>query len=495
MHPAAGLTRRVAAHSGSWLAASGGLAALASLGIVADPRLTLGAAMAGFALAAVVLLPSRVVVAGFLVYLPFEAWIVGFLPGSVSSVARYGPEALGVVMLIVALSSTRIEANRWRDLLGALAAVVVVWGIAALHAGISPTTAVVGYRSELRWVPLALVVALTHDHAGDTRWYGRAVVAAATIQSVIAVSEWIGGAPVSAFFSPDYSIVIGGLSVSSASQHVHSIFGTFENHNAFATYLVFAWVVLVALGWRRLGIRRDVQLMLAVLIPFVIVITGSREAALALVLAALIVGRVRFRLPSLRLALLLGAAALALGTAYTTTTTLDKDTRGQLGTRWAVIFNPETYSSTTGQNFRLSLLFQELGLAARHSPLVGYGIGSVVDPRSVPDGSNPLYRIPAGVEAIRFRYIFDGNWGLLAVETGFLGVAAVVILLAAIGRVGMRSANEPAGVVVYCLVGCVVLLGFFECILQDAPSTLVWWVFVGVAIAAGAQPAETSRGE
>ncbi len=214
------------------------------------------------------------------------------LPPGIGLVGRaLRPGGAGCGDADVALSSTRIEDNRWRGLLGALAAVVVVWGIAALHAGISPTTAVVGYRSELRWVPLALVVALTHDHAGDTRWYGRAVVAAATIQSVIAVSEWIGGAPVSAFFSPDYSIVIGGLSVSSASQHVHSIFGTFENHNAFATYLVFAWVVLVALGWRRLGIRRDVQLMLAVLIPFVIVITGSREAAFALVAAALIVGR------------------------------------------------------------------------------------------------------------------------------------------------------------------------------------------------------------
>ena len=142
---------------------------------------------------------------------------------------------------------------------------------------------------------------------------------------------------------------------------------------------------------------------------------------------------------------------------------------------------PDERARTSGSPYSS----KRLGLAARHSPLVGYGIGSVVDPRSVPDGSNPLYRIPAGVEAIRFRYIFDGNWGLLAVETGFLGVAAVVILLAAIGRVGMRSANEPAGVVVYCLVGCVVLLGFFECILQDAPSTLVWWVFVGLAIAAG----------
>jgi hypothetical protein len=489
MHSSAGLSRRAALQSGLWLAAAGAFATLASLGIIESPRITLGGTLAVLAVAAAVILPTRVVVAGFLFYLPFEAWIVGLLPGSIASVARYGPEALGAVMLVAALASTSVEWHRWRDLMGALTAVAVVWGIGAVHAGVSPSTAVIGYRSELRWVPLAFVVALTRDHVTDTRWYGRAVVVAAAVQSVIAMLEWIGGSSVSAFFSPNYAIVIGGLSVASASAHVHSIFGTFENHNAFATYLVFAWVSLVAIGWSRLGIRRDVHIVLAVLIPFVIVITGSREAALALVLGGLVVGRVRLRLPSVRLALLLGVAVVALGTAYTTTTTLDKDTRGQLGTRWAVIFNPATYSTTDGQNFRLSLLFQEVGLTARHSPLLGYGIGSVVDPRSVPDGSNPLYRIPAGLEAIQFRYIFDGNWGLLAVETGFLGVAAVIVLLAAIGRIGVRAAREPAGVVVYCLVGCVVLLGFFECVLQDAPSTLVWWVFVGLAIAGARCPA------
>ena len=160
---------------------------------------------------------------------------------------------------------------------------------------------------------------------------------------------------------------------------------------------MFAWVVIVATGWKRLGIRRDAHLAVAVLLPFVIAISGSRESAFALVAAALIVGRKRFRLPSIRLAMLLGAAVLALGTAYTTTTTLDKESRGQLGTRWAVIFNPDTYSPTSGQNFRLTLLSQEAGLAARHSPLLGYGVGSVVDPRSIPAGTNPLYRIPAGV--------------------------------------------------------------------------------------------------
>ena len=41
----------------------------------------------------------------------------------------------------------------------------------------------------------------------------------------------------------------GSLRHVNAISPTNSIFGTFENHNALATYLVFAWVVIVATGW------------------------------------------------------------------------------------------------------------------------------------------------------------------------------------------------------------------------------------------------------
>ena len=466
------------------LAAAGVVSVAAGRVVTHSPRYALAAAVAALALALALVLPARVVVAVMIFYLPFESWLVGYLPGSAATVARYGVEAIGVALFAVALVSRRAERNRWGAIALPVAAVLVTWGLAALFAGVSPSTALIGFRAELRWLLVGLVVALTYDRALDTRWYGRAVVGAAALQSCIALSEWLGGSAVSAVFAPDYQIVIGGLAVSSsASAHVHSVLGTFGNHNALATYLVFAWVVLIAVGRQGLGIRRELFLVLALVLPFVIVVTGSREAALALVVAAAVVARVRFRLPTVRVALLVGVAVVAFGSVYTTTTTLDKDTRGQLAMRWAVIFNPDTYSPTGGGNFRLSLLFQEVGLVTRQSPLLGYGVGSVVDPRTVPDGTNPLYRIPAGVDAINFRYIFDGNWGLLIIETGFLGLAAVIVLLTAMWRIGVRGIDDPAGVVVYCLIPCVVVLGFFECVLQDASSNLVLWVFTGLAIA------------
>ena len=58
----------------------------------------------------------------------------------------------------------------------------------------------------------------------------------------------------------------------------------------------------------------------------------------------------------------------------------------------------------------------------------------------------------------------------------------MIILLASISRIGVRAADNAGGVVVYTLVGCVVLLGFFECS-AGAPPTLILWVYVGLAMA------------
>ena len=125
------------------LAGTAALTAIAARGVAQAPQLTAAAAVAVLAIAVALVVPARVVIAAGLLYLPFEAWITGFLPGSASSVARYGPEAIGAVLLTSALASQRLEKHRWRGLLVACVVVVVVWALAALHGGVAPSTAII----------------------------------------------------------------------------------------------------------------------------------------------------------------------------------------------------------------------------------------------------------------------------------------------------------------------------------------------------------------
>ena len=94
-----GVMGRQVAPGVTLLAGTAALTAIAARGVAQAPQLTAAAAVAVLAIAVALVVPARVVIAAGLVYLPFEAWIIGFLPGSVSSVARYGPEAIGAVLL------------------------------------------------------------------------------------------------------------------------------------------------------------------------------------------------------------------------------------------------------------------------------------------------------------------------------------------------------------------------------------------------------------
>ena len=176
------------------------------------------------ALALALVLPVRVVVGVMIFYLPFESWLVGYLPGSAATVARYGVEAIGVALFAVALVSQRAERNRWGAIAVPLATVLVTWGLAALFAGVSPSTALIGFRAELRWLLVGLVVALTYDRALDTRWYGRAVVGAAALPELHRVDgvarRLVGVRGVCTRLS---EIVIGGLSVSSSGECPRSL--------------------------------------------------------------------------------------------------------------------------------------------------------------------------------------------------------------------------------------------------------------------------------
>ena len=122
-------------------------------------------------------------------------------PGLASSVLRYGPEALAALVLALTLVNPTARRRSWRPIMPVLAVLAAAWGASALYSGVSTTTALIGFRAELRWLPLALVIAATADLRTDARLYARAIADGA-IEAVIAVAERFDGPSVRAFFAP-----------------------------------------------------------------------------------------------------------------------------------------------------------------------------------------------------------------------------------------------------------------------------------------------------
>lgn len=442
-----------------------------------------GAGLAG--LLAVV--PVRAVIAATLIYLPFQEIVLTYLPARLTAPARFAPEAVAdaVAIGILCLRGNELLRRASRGV-AVFAGVSAVWLLGAIWNGVGATTALYGFRAEFRYVSLAVIAVLSTTPGRDRRLYARIVVLAAVVQAAAGMFEAVGGAAVRRLLAPQWSVYVGGLQVSGGETgRVDRVFGTFSNHNELGIFLAFAFLVLVAAGSEGLGWTPRRTRTAGWLIGMVLILSGSRESAVATVVGLLIIARIRHRL-ALRvvvpLAVALLLAALPLAEPLSRTAPNGSKSYAGVTTRWAQLLSPATWAGNVNSNFRLYLLKSNATLVAHESPVFGFGLGTVTDKRVVAAGASPITQTAAGVRATEFSYVYDGNWDLLILEVGFAGLAAVGALFVAIHRLARRDGNW-CGLAAASLGIATVVLGFFASILQLALPMAIFWLLIGFGLA------------
>jgi hypothetical protein len=479
------------------------IAVFAGLLVIARPGMAFAAFAGMLALVVLSRLSIRYIVAGLLAYLVVEAVVLTHVPQNGVVFARYAPEiaVFGVVFARL-LPKLNAAAGRMGTLWGALLAVVTVWVGSAIWNGTALSTVAIGFRSELRFLPLLALPLLSRTPRRDALFYGRFIVALGMFQALVAAAEYVGGTGLRSALAPDYQIVVGGTLVAGTLKtDTSSIFGTFANYNGLGIFLALAWIILASAGSEKLGLRRGQGWAAGALILGGIAISGSRESAVAVVISALVIGRLRFRLPVVH------ATALLVLTAALASPILANVSRGapssavsyrNLSKRWASVFSPATWSANYYSNFRLFLLVSDVKFVAKESPVFGFGIGSVSDRRGLKTKTSPVFRTFAGSRAAAFSYLYDGGWALVLVEVGFVGIAALALLLFQLMRIALRvSRVHWIGTALLTTLVANVVLGFFAPVLQLRLPSAMLWLLVGLAlaIAHSAEDGKTSEGD
>jgi hypothetical protein len=465
------------------------LSGAAAAALVVAPAAALALVLVVFAALFLPRLRPEHVLAAVIAYLPFENQALTYGPTSATPFIRYAPEILIdlAVLLIVFGNLDRVLSGlgklRWP-----IAVLLATWLASAVWAGVAWTTASIGLRSELRFLPLLFVAVLSRKPEVDARLYGRTLVFVAGIEAAIIGAQAVFGAAARNVFAPDWAIEINGVSFADGGlSKPDTNFGTFSNYNAAGIFLVFAWIVLAAAGSRRLGLPPRVGLILGTGIAAAVAFSGSRESGLALGIAALIIAHARYRQWVSTLVVLGSVVLILVGpiVAAAHYGIPEGEVNGKsLGARWAYVMTPKAWSTDYHDNFRLFLLKENTDLVANTSPAFGFGIGSVSDKRTITDGSNPLYKTWAGRRALAFSYLYDGNWGLLIMEVGFVGMAALVYFFFGLFRVAFQLLRVHwLGLALMAQLVVVVALGFFATILQLRLPTAVLWLTTGLCLA------------
>ncbi|MFN2467288.1 MAG: O-antigen ligase family protein [Gaiellaceae bacterium] len=438
----------------------------------------------------------RVAVAVLLAYLCVESLVLTHLPRDAVLFARFAPE-LGLIAVVVVrvLASIDLAVTRLRPIGAVLVTVAGAWLASAVWNLTALSTVVIGFRSELRFLPLLLLPLLSRTPRRDALFIGRVIVVLGVFEAIIAGIQLVGGPGVRAKFAPSYEIVIGGTTFAgSRVPDTASIFGTFGHYNALGMFLALSWIVLAAAGSERLGLGRWTGRAASTAMLLGVVVSGSRESAIALLVAALVIARIRFRLP-VGYATALVALLVAFAWPYVSSVSGEAPTSARssrnIGQRWHSLLSPQTWQASYYSNFRLYLLASDVELVAKEAPFLGFGIGSVSDRRRLQNGTSPLFRSPAGRRAAQFSYLYDGNWALILVEVGFLGLLALTLFLFRVGRISLQVAREHwLGLALFAVLVAVLVLGFFAPVLQLRLPGAILWLLLGVALAIHQTPAE-----
>jgi putative inorganic carbon (HCO3(-)) transporter len=313
---------------------------------------------------------------------------------------------------------------------------------------------------------LYMAVASNVEDEGDFNWLMAALAVGVLFEGMLGSYQAITGKTLGLLSSGDNSQM---LQMNTDQGMVTRVYGTLGHPNSYAMYLSATVSFALALLFSRIrGLRKALGSVVLCVGVLGIILSLSRGGWLALVAVFLLVPifAIRRRRQSLRTASAVGFVSLlvllslALGQRHLITTRLTSDDHGA------------AYSRVTMAEGAIAII--------QDYPLLGVGLNNYAL-------LMPKYDSVSLAEVGRPMFVHN-IFLLIAAETGLVGLAAFVWLLASVfvqaGRLASRAPNDTlwvAGVGVFSAYTALSLHGMVDyAMLSNMPVFRLFWLFAGV---------------
>lgn len=462
-------------------------------------------ALAAVALPTAVLVVSRprYVVLGLAVFMPFEDFILKFLPVSdtVYSASRFLSEATIYIAFAVLVTYHIIRGIPLKrtpiDL--PLALFVMVAGL-SLVVNRSPIFgSLANLRPFLRYVVFFYFVVNAGLSQAQIGTVVRVVLAATGIQVAIGFLQRVGGEGVTKLFLPRVSVLeIEGQAKSFVlldhGREIGSVFGTLGDTVIFGVFVLIGLLVYVC---SRPKLRLP-DMLVIVLYLLAISLSYSRAAVFGALLGLFLWYRVR---TSWRRAILLGGVLIVAGGL--TLATLVSIPSGYANPRFV---QESALGNLTGvfssqyievaQKQRLGALIGNVPTVLVNRPLLGYG----------PDQDTAIDRLNSSQRSFLLKVwskegFKDVYWVAMLTFYGFLGLGTVIAIFARLYRTAWRSYRSPTGPmerslgqIVICLIGVTSFLLFFNRTVEFRAYGFTFWLICGLLLSARAAGTQRVEG-
>ena len=454
-------------------------------------------AIAAVALPTAVLVVSRprYVVLGLAMFMPFEDFILKFLPVSdtVYSASRFLSEATiyTAFAVLVAYHIVRGIPLR-RTPIDVPLALFMATAAVSLLVNHSPVFgSIANLRPFLRYIVFFYFVVNTELSEAQIGAVVKVLLTATGIQVAIGFLQRIGGEGVTNLFLPRASVLeIEGQTKSfvllDRGREIGSVFGTLGDTVIFGVFVVIGLMIYVC---SRPKLRLP-DMVVIVLYLLAISLSYSRAAVFSSLLGLFIWYRVRTSWPR---AILLGSGlSVAGGLALATLISIPSGYANPRFVQESILSNlTGVFSSQyieVAQKQRLGALIGNVPTVLVNRPLLGYG----------PDQDTAIDRLNASQRSFLLKVwskegFKDVYWVALLTFYGFIGLGAVIAIFTKLYRTAWRSYRDSAfpmerylGQVVICLIAVTSFLLFFNRTVEYRAYGFTFWLLCALLLSAQA---------
>lgn len=428
------------------------LASTVTLAVFTSPLIMIGVVVALFFVGLAIWQPF-VVLTFLAAYMPFEPFLLKWVPDELYLFARFFSEGLMYVVLASVAIRTLLKGGKLSSTPLNLPIIlfVVVLGASAVLNLVSPTIAIYGVRQILRFITLFYAVVLLKPSKEQIRLITTVMFAVVVGEAGIALIQAIVGTPLDTFLLPSATRTFGEYTLTQGTIQFWDpgsrVFATLGRYDTLGTFLAFFLLLGVGLLYEkniRIN-RRELWLLFLLGLP-ALALTYSRSSWFGFVLGFLFIG-LWFKKDKRVLTGLIISLAVVFGyLAYSgivVNRLVDVPQDQSFAQRFFEAFSIQRWMGEYYGLGRVYWIVQTLERVVPAAPLFGWGPGTYGGGAAIIFHNTKVYDtlgLPFGVYGTE-GYI-DNNWFSLWGETGTIGIGLYLWMYIALFLYALKIARH-----------------------------------------------------
>ena len=394
------------------------------------------------------------VLAFLALYLPFEPFLLQFVPNVVYAFVRYLPE--GLIYLLCAVVAWRLWRKKKRLHVTPITAGFVLFLILLLASilinVVNPTVAILGVRQIIRFMLLFFIAVELQPSERYVKRLTLALFGVLLFESVLGIVQRFSGGALDPYLLPANAHTLADLTLTSGVDQFWDpgsrAFATFGRYDVFGNFLAFFLALASGLLYEPL-MRKDWRILwwvFALGLP-ALVLTFSRASWFGFLIGFLFIALILYRDTRVAAGF---AAFVIVAFGYVAVTGLNVSTITEESGQTLIERFYETFSIARWQGEyyglgRVYWIVQTPLVVVRSSPLFGVGPGQFGGGAVAALGNMTVYEklgLPFGVFGTDGS--IDNNWFALWGETGTLGLVVYLWIYAQLMKMGEQARTSNA---------------------------------------------------